>query len=119
MKFNPPPLPSNSTADQWRQCFIEGLVINEINDDGLKLTFLRLHAGHELFAILKSVTTFNDALSVLDAQFRRPTRILFARHQLLSCRQKPDEKADLVNVKVSLAKNIKFSSRCHRCRSSI
>jgi len=34
---------------------------------------------------------FKSAIDVLDSQFDRPTRIIFARHQLLSCKQNKDE----------------------------
>lgn len=94
MKFTPPALPSNPTAEQWKwwkQCFIDGLSINEIKLDDHKLTFLRTHAGSDLFPLLENVTSFADALVILDKQFQTPTRLLYARHQLLSCVQKPDE----------------------------
>ena len=91
MKFVPPVLPSNPTPEQWRwwkKCFAEGLAINEITGDAHKLTFLRTHAGHELFALLEAATSFEAALGILgilDDQFSAPSRILYARHQLLTC----------------------------------
>ena len=94
MKFKPPDLPKNPTSDQWkwwRKCFIDGLIINEITEDAHKLTLLRTHAGPDLFSLLGPVTAFDDALLVLDQQFQTPTRILYARHQLLTCSQKPGE----------------------------
>ena len=87
MKFTPPPFPSNPSPEQWawwRQCFIDGLAINEIVDDKHKLTFLRTHAGSELFSLLVDTVDFKAALKILDAQFKRPTRVLYARHQLLT-----------------------------------
>ena len=48
---------------------------------------LRAYAGPELFAVLKSATTFEEALEILDKQFEKPTRILFARYQALARRQ--------------------------------
>ena len=94
MKFVPPVLPSNLTPEQWRwwkKCFAEGLAINEITGDAHKLTFLWMHAGHELFALLDVATSFEATLGILDDQFSAPSRILYARHQLLTCTQKPGE----------------------------
>ena len=94
MKFQPPQLPRNPTSEQWRwwkNCFSDGLTINEIKDDSHKLTFLRTHAGPELFPLLEKVGTFKDAMEILDKQFKTPTRIVYSRHQLLSCAQKPGE----------------------------
>ena len=94
VKFTPPPLPENPTSNQWKwwkTCFMDGLGINEITEDAHKLTFLRSHAGAELFSLLEGATDFNTAIGILDAQFETPTRVLFARHNLLSCKQKPEE----------------------------
>jgi len=93
MKFSPP-FPAYPTPEQWkwwRQCFIDGLAINDIEDDKHKLTFLRSHAGSELYSLLSSSADFESALEILDTQFDRPTRVLYARHQLLSSKQKQDE----------------------------
>ena len=93
MKFKPPTLPVNPTSEQWKwwkRCFTDGLAINEITDDGQKLTFLRTHAGAELFSILESATTFNDAINILDTQFKKPTRVIYARHELLTATQKKE-----------------------------
>ena len=79
MKFKPPDLPANPTPEQWKwwkQCFTDGLVINEITLDAHKLTFLRSMAGSELFALLDNCGTYAEAISVLDGQFERPTRVL-------------------------------------------
>ena len=62
-----------------------------------KLTMLRTYAGPELFAVLKSATTFEEALGILDKQFRKQARILFARHQALIYRQKEGEDVSCVN----------------------
>ena len=70
---------------------MDGLGINEITEDAHKLTFLRSHAGAELFSLLEGATDFDTAIGILDAQFETPTRVLFARHNLLSCKQKPEE----------------------------
>ena len=94
MKFKPPDLPTNPTPEQWRwwkACFTDGLTINGITEAAHKLTFLRSQAGAELYAILEGATTFDEAITILDGQFKRPTRVVYARHQLLTCTQKPDE----------------------------
>jgi len=95
MKFSPPPFPQNPSQSQWqwwRKCFIDGLTINEVTESNHKLTFLRSLAGPELFSLLADASDFDSALAILDAQFIQPTRILFARHQLLTARQKQEEK---------------------------
>ena len=94
MKFEPPDLPKNPSGEQWKwwkQSFLDSLEINEILDDKHKLAFLKKYAGSELYTLLKSASTFNDALNLLDTQFKTPTRILFARHELLTCSQNPGE----------------------------
>ena len=94
MKFTPPAFPSNPSPEQWtwwKQCFIDGLAINEITDPKHQLTFLRSHTGSELYALLSDCADFNTAIAVLDNQFDRPTRIIYARHQLLSSKQKTTE----------------------------
>lgn len=91
MKFKPPNLPTNPTPEQWRwwkSVFVDGLVINEVEDDAHKLTYLRSHAGAELYPLLQSSATFNGAMGILDAQFEKRTRVIYARHQLLSNRQR-------------------------------
>lgn len=64
---------------------LEELPINEIKEDYHKLTFLRSHAGPDLFPLHEKVRTFMDPVDILDKQFKTPTRIIYARHQLLSC----------------------------------
>ena len=95
MKFKPPQLPTNPTPEQWRwwkRIFIDGLAINEVVENTHKLTFLRSHAGSELYPLLQNAETFDAAMDILDAQFEKPTRVIFARHELLSCRQKEGER---------------------------
>ena len=94
MKFRPPDLPTNPTQEQWqwwKRCFIDGLLINEITEETHKLTYLRSYAGSELFKILERATTFNGAIAILDSQFQKPSRVIYARHQTLSCKQRDDE----------------------------
>ena len=97
MKFTPPALPRNPTSEQWiwwKTCFIDGLVINEVTADAHKLTLLRTHAGPELFSLLKTATTFDGAVRILDGHFTVPSRVIYARHELLSSKQKPDERVN-------------------------
>ena len=94
MKFKPPPLPHDPTPEQWewwRQCFEEGMVINEITDGGHKLTFLKAHAGSELYTLLKEARTLAEGFAILNMQFIKPTRVLCSRHQLLTSKQRTDE----------------------------
>jgi len=105
MKFTPPTFPTNPTPEQWtwwRQCFIDGLAINEITDDKHKLTFLRTSAGAELYSLLSDAENFSSALGVLDAQFKRPTRALYARHQLLTAKQRSDESIMEFNKRLNI-----------------
>ena len=97
MKFRPPELPSIQTQEQWtwwKRCFTEGLAINEITEDNNKLTFLRSYAGSDLFSILVQATTFDNAIALLDAQFKKPSRVIYARHQVLSAQQGDDNIAE-------------------------
>ena len=41
--------------------------------------------------MLAKFVSFSAALSTLDSQFKRPTRVLYALHQLLSSKQRPVE----------------------------
>ena len=94
MKFKSPELPANPTPEQWRwwrKCFTDGLAINDITDDGHQLIHLRTQAGSDLFSLLEEATTLNEGLTILDSQFKKPTRVLYERHQLLTCRQKHGE----------------------------
>ena len=94
MKFTPPELPQRPSLEQWRwwkNCFTEGLSINEITTDSHKLTFLRKHTGPELYELLKNVKDYNTALSILDKRFGGQSRVLYARHNLLSCPQRVGE----------------------------
>ena len=82
MKFKPPQLPSSPTPEQWRwwkDCFSKGLDINEITEDEHKLTFLISHVGSDFFAILEHAPSYNEAISILDKHFKKPTRIIYAR----------------------------------------
>ena len=40
---------------------------------------------------ISECSTFDAALEILEAQFDRPTRVLFARHQLMTSKQRSDE----------------------------
>ena len=94
MKFKSPELPANPTPEQWRwrrKCFTDGLAINDITDDGHQLIHLRTQAGSDLFSLLEEATTLNEILTILDRQFKKPIRVLYERHQLLTCRQKHGE----------------------------
>ena len=94
MKFKPPDLPATPTPEQWKwwkRCFADGLRINGTTTDADKLVFLRTYVGADYFALLESATGYNDAIATQDKQFLKPTRVLFARHQALSARQKEDE----------------------------
>ena len=94
MKFQPPELPTNRTSEQWswlKKLFTDGLVINKIREDAHQLTFLRSYAGPELFSILDGATLFTNGLAKLDRQFQKPTRVMYARHHLLSSKQRDDE----------------------------
>ena len=94
MKFKPPDLPSNSSPEKWKwwkKSFEDGLRITGTTEDADKLVFLRTFVGSEYFTLLEISATFADALRTLDRQFLKPTRVLFARHQILSASQKDDE----------------------------
>ena len=94
MKFKPPDLPSNPSPEKWKwwkKCFEDGLRINGTTEDADKLVFLRTFVGSNNFTLLESSATFADTLRTLDRQFLKPTRVLFARHQMLSASQKDDE----------------------------
>ena len=73
------------------ECFEDGLRFNGTTEDADKLVFLRTFVGSDYFTLLESSATFADALRTLDRQFLKPTRVLFARHQMLSASQKDDE----------------------------
>ena len=49
--------------------------------------------GPELFCILDGATSFTNGLAKLDRQFQKLTRVMFARHHVLSCKQGDDESA--------------------------
>ena len=94
MKFQPPELPTNRTSEQWswlKKIFTDELVINKIREDAHQLTFLRSYAEPELFSIIDGATSFTNGLAKLDRQFQKPTRVMYARHHLLSCKQRDDE----------------------------
>ena len=101
MKFKPPQLPANPSAEAWqwwKNCFTKGLEINEITEDNHKLTFLMSHVGADFFTILEAATSYEEALRILDKHFKKPTRVIYARHQLLSSAQKSGESIlDFVN----------------------
>lgn len=114
VKFQPPALPPNPTSEQWKwwsKCFQDGLTINEVTDDGHKLTFLRSHLGHEYFTLLEPINAFDAAIAALDAQFRSPSRVLFARHQLLTSTQRPGE---LIN---DFVKRLKLLAQACECEA--
>ena len=43
-----------------------------------------------LFTILSDSTNFYNTIGIPDAQFKMPSRIFYARHQVLSCKQRDD-----------------------------
>ena len=93
MKFPPPGLPMEPTQEQWswwKRCFFYGWTINGIMEESHKLTFLRSCAGSILFTIIVGATTFTESIGILDAQFKKPSKIIYARHQVLSCKQQDD-----------------------------
>ena len=52
---------------------------------------IRTFVDSACFTLLESSATFADALRTSDRIFRKPTRRLFARHQMLSASQTYDE----------------------------
>ena len=94
MKFWSADFSDEPTREQWswlKQGLVDGLTIKGITEDSHKLRFLRSYTVSGLCAILSGATTFPDATDVLDAQFKKSSRIIYARHQVLSCRQRDDE----------------------------
>ena len=83
--------PSPETWIRWKKCFEDILRINGTTEEGDKLVFLRTFDGSDYFTLLESTAMFADALRMLDIQFLEPTRVLFARHQMLSASQNDDE----------------------------
>ena len=81
---------------------MDGLLVNVITEDDHKLTFLRSMAGFELFTLLESATSYAGAMVVLDQHLKRPTRVLYARHQLLTCAQKPGEPMNDFTMRLKL-----------------
>ena len=59
--------------------------------DNHKLISLISHVGADFFTILEAAASYEEALSVLDKHFKKPTRFIYARHQLLSSAQKTGE----------------------------
>ena len=47
--------------------------------------------GPDLFSIIDDATSFTNGLAILDRQFQKLTRVIYARHQVLSCKQGDDE----------------------------
>ena len=94
MKFKPPDLPLNLSPETWKlwtKSFEDGLRINGTTEDADKLVFLRTFVGSGYFTLFESFATFADALRTLNRQFPKPTRRLFARHQMLGASQKDEE----------------------------
>ena len=73
------------------KCFQDSFRIHGTTEDAEKLVFLRKFVGSDYFTLLTSSAKFADALRTLDRQFLKPTRVLFACHQLLSASSKDDE----------------------------
>ena len=87
-------LPSNLSPEKrkwWKTYFEEGLRTNGTTEDADKIVFLRTFVGSDYFTLLESSATFGYALGTLDRQCLKPTRVLFARHQMLSPNQKDDQ----------------------------
>ena len=94
MKFKPPNKPSNLSPEKWKcwkKCFEDGLRINGTTENADNLVFLRTFVGSDYFTLLECSATFAYALRLLDRQFLKPMRVLFARHQMVSASQKDDE----------------------------
>ena len=64
-----------------KKSFEDGLRINGTTEEADELVFFRTFGGPDYFTHLESSDTFADALRILDRQFLKPTRVLFALHQ--------------------------------------
>ena len=86
--------------------FLQGIGYQRNHRSRTQTDLFDFACGFGFFAILEHAPSYNEAISILDKHFKKPTRIIYARHQLLSCRQKSDESIlDFINrLKILLQK---------------
>ena len=89
--------PSSPTAAQewkhWLQTFktfITALPQENLNKLGLLVNFV----SSRIYESISDCSTYDDALSILQAQFVKPTNEVYARHCLATRRQEPGETID-------------------------
>ena len=90
MNIELPDFPSNPSPKKWK-CSEDSLRLNGTTEVADKLVFRRTFVASGSFTLLESSATFVDALRTLNRQCLKPTRVLIARHQMLSALQKENE----------------------------
>ena len=96
----------------WKRCFTAYLEsIEDTAKPIKKLNYLIRNVSHEQYEIIEEAATYDEAITLLDSIYKVKINILYARHVLLTRRQKDSESTTdyLLSLK-GLAKQCSFEA---------
>ena len=91
---NPENVDSRKEWLNWQKTFITYTANMTELSDVVKLNLLINHVDASVYELISEVTTYNDAIKVLESTYVKRTNPIFARYKLISCRQQSGESLD-------------------------
>ena len=85
---------SPDAADEWEMWLANFEEFFKAIDPSLtpdKFILLKSHVSCSTYKLIKNVSTFNDAVEILNSRFIKPKSEIYARHKLFTTRQEPGE----------------------------
>ena len=108
--FNTSDPEASKKWSHWKRCLT--VYLESIEDPQKpinKLNYLIRNVSHEQYEIIEEAKDFKEAIELLDSIYKKKINILFARHVLLTRRQKESETtADYLLALKTLAKECNF-----------
>ena len=84
----------------WQKTFITYTANMTEISDAEKLNLLINHVDASVYELISEVTTYNDAIKVLESSYVKRTNPIFARYELISCKQHSGESPDRYLIKL-------------------
>ena len=93
---NPENVDSRKEWLHWQKTFTTYTenMTEVLHVDAEKLNLLINHVDASVYELISEVTAYNDAIRVLESTYVKRTNPIFARYELISCKQQSEESLD-------------------------
>ena len=112
LDFDPSDPEITKKWSHWKRCF--NVYINSITTEANpvnKLDYLVGLVSHNLYELIDEAATYQAAIDILDGVYKKSVNVLYARHLLLSRKQKEGESIqEFLSCLKSLSKNCDFKA---------